>query len=248
VRLTNNLRTLNCFNSRNGRLLSTALPETSDVIKKQMKKLAIIFIVGLASCIEVDNNVDNKNTKDTLSEQIMKAVDSSDGRKYSMDDVYQKYLPATLINYIQKEHPTWSFPNENMWYPQLFKKYKTDSTLVNCISGDFDGNRNKDWALIIDQGNGILSAVAFLYEGSTYKAVQLTQIPDAGKEKIDYVLTLYKSGQYAISDPDLSPTDPNIVNLKYPAIGIGHFKELYEGGNDVFYWDEKKLKSCLIED
>lgn len=167
-------------------------------------------------------------------------------KRYSLDEIYQTYISEELLSYIEKKHPTWSVPNENMWYPKLFSKYKTGSSLVNYLSGDFDCNGKKDQALIVDKGKNILSAVAFLKIDNSFKTVELTEIGPAG-EKIEFVLTLYKPGHYKIVDPDLSPSDPKIVNFKCNGVGIGKFNELYEGGRDVFYWDQNQLRSCLIE-
>jgi hypothetical protein len=66
-------------------------------------------------------------------------------------------------------------------------------------------------------------------------------------EKIEFDLTLYKPGRYHIADPDLEPSDPKMVNFKCNAVGIGMFKELYEGGDDVYYWEQDHLRSCVIE-
>ncbi|KAA5549052.1 hypothetical protein F0145_00155 [Adhaeribacter rhizoryzae] len=178
----------------------------------------------------------------------MKSIISEDAqKKYSLDEIYQKYISTELLLFIEKNHPAWSIPNENMWYPQLFNKYKTDSSLVNSIAGDFDCNGQKDQALIVDKGKNSLSAVVFLKVDNSFEAVELTEIGAAG-EKIEFVLTLYKPGRYNIIDPDLSPSDLNTVDFKCDGVGIGKFKELYEGGNDVFYWNRNQLQSCLIEE
>ena len=153
----------------------------------------------------------------------------------------------TLVDYLQKEHPDWTVPNELEWYPELFKKYWNDSALVSTVSGDFDGNGHKDCALLIDQGNGKLAAVAFLYDGLRYRTQQLTELTAIETDRIVSRLILYKPGRYTISDPDLAPGDNRTIDFKHPAIGVGLFKELYEGGDDVFYWDNNQLKSCVID-
>jgi hypothetical protein len=95
-------------------------------------------------------------------------------KMYSLDEIYEKYLSKELLSYMEKTHPAWSVPNEHMWYPQLFNKYKTDSSLVNYVSGDFDCNGKKDYALIVDNGKNGLAAVAFLGVGNGFKTVELT--------------------------------------------------------------------------
>jgi hypothetical protein len=168
-------------------------------------------------------------------------------KKYSLDEIYQKYISEELLSFIEKTHPTWSVPNQNLWYPQLFNKYKTSSSLVDYIRGDFDCNGKMDHALIVDKGKDGLAAVAFLRIDSSFKIVELTQLTPHEGEKIDFVLTLYKPGRYDIEDPDLGPSDPKYVNLACSSVGIGLFKELYEGGNDVYYWERNQLRSCVIE-
>jgi hypothetical protein len=170
----------------------------------------------------------------------------SDEKQYSLDQMYNRYISEELLSYINKSHPTWSVPNQNLWYPQLFDKYKTSNSLVNYIQGDFDCNGKTDYALIVDKGKNILSAVAFLRFNDRYKTVELTELGNAG-EKIAFRLKLYKAGHYDIADPDLDPSDPKFVNLKCSGVGIGHFKELYEGGDDVYYWEKGELRSCVIE-
>ena len=92
-----------------------------------------------------------------------------------------------------------------------------------------------------------LAAVAFPGMDGNFKTVELTEIKCREGEKFELVLSLYKPGRYDIVDPDLGPTDPKFVNLACGSGGVGLFRELYEGGDDVYYWDRNQLGSCLIE-
>ncbi len=100
---------------------------------------------------------------------------------------------------------------------------------------------------MLDKGDGRLAAVAFLSKSDSFKTVELTELPEDEKDKINWQLALFKPGKYNTADPDLDPKDRH-VNFKCPAIGIGYFKELYEGGRDVYYWDNGELRSCLIDE
>ncbi|HEU4901855.1 MAG TPA: hypothetical protein VFT06_03660 [Flavisolibacter sp.] len=213
-----------------------------------MNIFLIISVVVLTSCRQADNSTEKENSQDTLAMPMMEPSDSFNEKKDVVDDVHAKFLDSKLVDYLQKEHPNWTVPNEYEWYPELFKKYMSDSALVSTVSGDFDGNGNKDCALLIDQGNGKLAAVAFLYDGLRYRTQQLTEITAIETDKIVSRLILYKPGRYTISDPDLAPGDNRTIDFKHPAIGVGLFKELYEGGDDVFYWNNNQLKSCFIEE
>lgn len=210
-----------------------------------MTRLLGFLFFGLTSCQQFEktnesqprNNMDSVNTTQSSSAE----------KKYSLDEIYLRYINQELLSYMEKAHPTWSVPNQNMWYPQLFNKYKTSSSLVNYVRGDFDCNGKTDHALIVDKGRNDLAVVAFLGTDSNFKTVELTDITPIGGVKIDFHLTAYKPGRYAITDPDLEPSDNKYVILKCSSVGIGSFKELYEGGDDVFYWEQGHLRSCVIE-
>lgn len=211
-----------------------------------MLRLLAILILCLASCQQLVRTHESPALKNEAVDSLNIPMTPVIEEKLSLDEIYQKYVSKELQSYLEKEHPTWSVPNENRWYPKLFNKYKTDSSLVNYISGDFDCNGKRDEIMIVDKGKNVLSVVAFLRVNDSFKTVELTEIGSPG-EKIEFVLTLYKPGRYNIVDPDLSPSDSKIANFTCNGAGIGKFKELYDGGNDVFYWNQNQLRSCLIE-
>jgi hypothetical protein len=211
-----------------------------------MTKIFAILFLGLASCQQLEKTKESPKLEIDAGDSMNSYTTIVDDKKYSLDEIYQKYVSNELLSYIKKTHPSWSLPNENRWHPRLFNKYKTDSSLVNYVRGDFDCNGKKDCALILDKGKNGLSAVAFLRVDNSFKTVELTELGVPG-EKIEFVLTLYKPGCHHIEDPDLSASDPKIVSFKCNGVGIGKFKELYDGGNDVYYWDQNQLRSCLIE-
>jgi hypothetical protein len=136
-------------------------------------------------------------------------------------------------------------PNQFQWYPQLFAKYKSDSTLVDYISGDFDCNGQKDYALIVEKENAVPAVVLFLRINNSFKTVELTEMKK--QDNYEVMLTLYKPGKYRIIDPDLKASDPTTVHLKCSAIGLTPFKELYEEPSEVFYWENNELRSCMIK-
>lgn len=205
-----------------------------------------MLLFGLTSCQQFEKTAESPPFKRDQVESMSSPMTSVTEKMYSLDEIYEKYVSKELLSYIEKSHPTWSVPNEHMWYPQLFHKYKTDSSLVNYVSGDFDCNGKKDVVLIVDNGKNGLAVVAFLGVDNGFKTVELTELGRPA-EKIEFVLTLYKPGRYNIADPDLGPSDPKIVNFKCNGVGVGKFKELYEGGDDVYYWEQDHLRSCVIE-
>jgi hypothetical protein len=211
-----------------------------------MNRSLLFFLLALISCQpnETGNNiepmgavVDSVNGKSQLANE----------KKFSLDEIHRQFIVPELLSYLERTHPTWSVPDQNKWYPQLFNKYKTKIALVSYVSGNFDCTGKTDYALIVDKGNNTLAAVAFLGNDSSFKTVELTDLPRGEGEKIDFALTLYKPGKYTIADPDLKPSDSRRVTFNCNGVGIGTFKELYEGGDQVYYWDKKNLLSCVIE-
>jgi hypothetical protein len=211
-----------------------------------MTRLLGIIFFGFVSCQQQEKGHEQPSYKSEVVDSMQSTLKQFEEKKFSLDEIYEKYISEELQSYLERNHPAWSVPNQNRWYPQLFNKYKTRSSLVNYIQGDFDCNGKMDYALIIDKGNNILGTVAFLRFNKNFKTVELTELGNPN-EKINYTLTLYKPGRYDIADPDLNDTDQKYVNLKCSSVGIGYFKELYGGGDDVFYWQQGELRSCMIE-
>ena len=211
-----------------------------------MIRLTAILLLVFLSCREPKTRGNDSVGIDSAEMTNVTALLKSDGPTFSMDEIYQKFINQQLQEYLKKKHPKWSVPSQNKWYPKLFDKYKTDSALVNYLSGDFDCNGTKDCALLLDKGNRRLAAVAFLSNSDSFRTVELTELSDEG-DKINWRLTLFRPGKYNTADPDVDSND-RYVTFKCPAIGIGYFKELYEGGRDVYYWDNRELRSCLIDE
>ena len=100
------------------------------VIPNQMIKLFAILLLGLTSCQQFEKTEESPPFKKDVVDSMNSPITSVAERMYSLDEIYKKYLSVELLSYIEKTRPTWSVPNEHMWYPQLFNKYKTESSLV----------------------------------------------------------------------------------------------------------------------
>ena len=216
-----------------------------------MVRLTAILFLIFTSCGEskkpTNDNVGIEASKVQAELKMVTDTSKSDGPMYSMDELYQQIMNRQLQIYLLNNHPKWSVPNQNKWYPKLFNKYKTKTSLVNYLSGDFDCSGTADYALLLDKGDGHLAVVAFLSISDSFKTVELTEWPEEEGDKINWQLTLFKPGKYNTDDPDTEPKDRH-VNFKCPAIGIGSFEELYEGGRDVYYWEGGELRSCFIDE
>jgi len=213
-----------------------------------MRKMAILIMISLTACGEnKTSTTDTKIDSSVVDSAISITNNKAPQKRYSLDEIYNQYINPQLLEYLENTHPTWSVPNQNMWHPQLFKKYSGDSTLVNYVSGDFNCDGLKDYALLVDKGNNMLAAVAFIKQGNSFKTQELTEFPYRNTERIEDHLKVFTPGSYKTEDPDIDPADRKLT-LKCAAVAIGPFKELYEGGKDVYYWEKGELRSSIIED
>jgi hypothetical protein len=221
-----------------------------------MKTFLVFLSILFSSCQEAKNKSSVALSQDPTD--TMKMDNGLPWEKYfGINDFNRKFINKELLLYLKEKHSNWSIPNQFQWYPQLFARYKTDSSLVSYISGDFDCNGQKDYALIVEKENGVPAVVSFLRMDSTFKTVELgniskTMTPTVStdisqRDKYEVMLTLYKPGRYDIIDPDLGPSNPTFVKLKCNAVGITPFRELYEEGSEVIYWENNKLRSCIIK-
>ena len=212
-----------------------------------MRTLSMLLTLYLLACGENKTSTTDTIIDSSVVDTVLSTTNNKVPQKrYSLDEIYLKYINPQLLDYLENNHSAWSIPGQNMWHPQLFKKYTKDSSLVNYVSGDFNCDGLKDYALLLDKGNNMLSAVAFLKQGSSFKTQELTEFPYRSFDRIEDHLVIYEAGTYNISDPDIEPKDRR-VKLTCTAVGIGLFKELYEGGKDVYYWQGQHLQSCIIE-
>ncbi|MCW3074665.1 MAG: hypothetical protein JWP69_1734 [Flaviaesturariibacter sp.] len=174
------------------------------------------------------------------------SMGGSEQKAGTWDAVYKKYIPLNLKDYIIKNHPGWSIPDRYRWHPNLFDKYRTENAVPPIVSGDFDCNGSTDYALLMDKNKKGLAVMLFLGNGPSFSSQILTQNLVHDVPKIEYVLSIVKPGVYKTIDPDREADSPP-VKLQCPSIGIGLFKELYDGSRDVYYFDKGELKSCLID-
>ena len=133
--------------------------------------------------------------------------------------VYGQELPKPAIQTLNRRFPGWKFVDVSPEVRQFVKDYlKAPSPVI--ISGDFDGDRRRDYAALIRRIESRYYLVIFLRRNSRYK---MHVIKDPGGE----YLTLAKKGT----------SDYNYVAQKkitYPndAISTGFFEK---GGVSYVY-------------
>jgi hypothetical protein len=110
-------------------------------------------------------------------------------------------LPAAIQRQLDERFPGWRFPQISDEIREAAKEWVAPNTDLDLIGGDFDGNAEPDYALLVDHGEicndaGVaigreVSVVAFLKKGDDYEYHLVD--PTAG----DYLLLINKGdGRY----------------------------------------------------
>lgn len=211
-----------------------------------MKKLTALLVYGLVSCGQAVSTADPKTIDDT-SQTVKKSSTpgtstSKDNNKYS-SSIYERYINPRLKIYLDNEFNGWTLPTPSRWDTVWFNQYKSDTTLVNYISGDFDCNKKKDYALLFKKASDEIVAYAFLSTGDTFKPIKLMDFGKDSGEPIEIGLELLPPGNYNHIDPE-SEEEPPPVRIKCNSVQVLNFERAAE----TFYWEKSKLKSIITGD
>ncbi|MBO9681467.1 MAG: hypothetical protein J7502_02135, partial [Flavisolibacter sp.] len=205
-----------------------------------------LLIFGLVSCGQAVSTADSKTIDDTagtaLEPSISNTSSSVNGDKYSRS-IYELYIDPQLKTYLDKAFKGWTLPAPNRWDTVWFNQYKSDSTLVNYLSTDFDCNKKRDYALLFKNASGVIVAYAFLSTGDTFNAVELMDFGKDTGEQIEVGLELLPPGDYNHIDPE-NEENPPPVKIKCSGIQVLNF----ERAAKTFYWEKGKLKSIITGD
>jgi len=211
-----------------------------------MKTLTALLIFGLFSCGQAVSTSDDKTIDDTTGNAKRQSVSNTNpsikSDQYSSIN-YEQYIEPQLKVYLDKTFKGWTLPTPNRWDTVWFKQYKSDSTLVNYVSGDFDCNGTKDYVLLLKKSNGVLGVYAFLSTGSSFKSFEFMDLGKDAGEQIEIGLELLPPGEYNHIDAD-SDEDPPPLKIKCNSVQVLNFERAAE----TFYWEKGKLKSITTGD
>ncbi|HEX8332100.1 MAG TPA: hypothetical protein VF622_05730 [Segetibacter sp.] len=212
----------------------------------EMKTLIALLVFGFFSCGQDVSTADNKTIDDTTENANKQSVSNTspsvNSDRYS-SGIFEQYIDPQLKAYLDNTFKGWTLPAPNRWDTVWFNQYKSDSTLVNYISGDFDCNGMKDYALLFKKANGVLAAYAFLSTDNLFKAAELVDLGKDEGEHIEIGLELLPPGKYNHIDP-VSDEDPPPVTIKCNSVQVLNFERAAE----TFYWEKGKFKSITTGD
>lgn len=157
-------------------------------------------------------------------------------------DIYKQYIPADIDSVIKQQLPEWSLPEPGSWEKLWFNMYKKDSVLINYITGDFNGDRKKDYALILNKGKNIFAVWVIQSDGNVYKAIKLHEIKTE-QTPIDMGIEFVSKGKLGYIDFD-SGKEPKPIDLKNPAIQVVFFEQSAE----TYYWKNGEYQSVTTGD
>lgn len=109
-------------------------------------------------------------------------------------------LPAEIRSSLNKKFPGWRFSEVSDDVNRFFKE-RWPEARPNLISGDFDGNGQTDYAVLIEHSNfdktgkaftHVVEQLAFLKKGTSYKLYILDQNTSA---TLELYLTLARKGE-----------------------------------------------------
>lgn len=193
-----------------------------------MKTLTTILPIVLFSCGQTTTTDKKVNSDSTHNE--------------SKDIAPQTIVDNQLKAYLDTAFNGWTIPSPDRWDSVWFNQYKNDGNLVNYVEGDFDCNKETDYALLFKRGDGNLVAYAFLSSDKSFEKFELINFGKDTTELIDYGLEIIPPGKINYMDPESD--DAPFVISKCNAVQVLSF----EKGAETFYWEKGKLKSVPTGD
>ena len=192
-----------------------------------MKTLTAILAFGLISCGQT-----------TTSDKKLLRTSTMTKKNVSI----QLYINSRLIVYLDSAFKGWTLPAPNRWDTVWFNQYNSKGNFVNYVTGDFDCNKEKDYALLFLKGDGVLAAYAFLSSDKSFKSFQLIDFGKDTNGQIEFGLELMPPGKYNYIDPE----NDNAPSIKINCSAIQVLE--FEKGAETFYWKKGKLKSIITGD
>jgi hypothetical protein len=212
-----------------------------------MDKLTVLLILGLISCGRAERSSSRRSdyhTAQSGEESRIRKKNSADSVDKYDTSIYERYLATELKEYLNNQYKGWTFPAPNRWDTVWFNQYKTDTSLLSYVSGDFDCNERKDYAIIFKKADGFIAAYAFLSRGNYFLPVELMNFGKDEGEQIEIGLEVLPPGVYNYIDADNDEDVLPHVKIKCNSVQILNFERAAE----TFYWEKGKLKSISTGD
>lgn len=215
-----------------------------------IKPLLVATTLVLFSCKEQRRYSKQEFTTNKPSASVQQSILAPDSaamlqklQAYVFDStIYDQYLPAHLKSYLSANLQGWELPDPAEWDALWFQTYKSTNSLVNFISGDFNCDAQKDYALLLSNKRDSSLAVWIVHSGNNgFKGIKLDEYGNPDNH-IQLGLELVEAGDLNYIDPDVD--EPKSIKLEYPAIQVVYF----EKAATTYYWDKDKYSSVQTGD
>ena len=219
-----------------------------------MKKVPIVTLVGFLACNQPEKQADSKiaDTTFAISEPILVdsigtikekplSVDSQDTLIDYDESLYSHYVPNEIDSFIKTELKGWSLPHPARWGKVWFNDYKTQHTLVNFTTGDFNCDQKKDYAMLMQNQVGDLAVWLVQAVDKGFEKHKLTEYGKASGP-IEIGLQLLPPGEY--NQIELEEENTSAVTFPCQAIQVIAFEKSAE----AYYWDKAGYKSIQTGD
>lgn len=202
-----------------------------------MKAALIFSIIFSTACGQTNEQIENVVVNSNQNNQnIISDRKDLDTLPAFNEDIYKEYIPQKLDVFLSKEMPGWKIPAPDKW-GYWFNEFKTSNNLVNFISGDFNCDKQTDYALILAGKQKELSVWVFFAKNNSFEKIKLEDFGDDSGEII-FGLSVLKPGIHKYD------WNPEPVKINCQAIETIYF----EKASSAYYWDKGKFKSITTSD
>src|SRR3712207_1598202 len=105
-----------------------------------MEKI-LILALGLLACNQRNASVNLRNNatanKEVVNPKVIEVQTRDTVASYDTT-VYRRYIPQTVIRLMREKLAEWHLLTPSDWDKFRFKEYKTENSLVNYITADFN--------------------------------------------------------------------------------------------------------------
>jgi hypothetical protein len=157
------------------------------------------------------------------------------------NSVYRKYITRQVQTLLIDMLPGWQLPKPMAWDTIWFHKYKSETSLINYASADFNGDHRPDYAFILQNKKKGFAAWVLQSEGETYRPIRLTQTYKAVKS-IEMGLAITPPGKIHYINNVSGNTETKL--LQHPGITTVWF----ETSSETFYWENGRYASAITGD
>ncbi len=148
----------------------------------------------------------------------------------------KKLIPNNVSEYIKTKLSGWQIATPESWDDSSFNKYRSDSSQINYISGDFNCDKKIDYALILKDSADNFSAFTILSFDDNYYHQELENNGNTKSGKLDFGLVLLPPGAIEHSEGPPTITECAAIQKIYTN----------RGSKKIYYWD-KKGRSIVLQ-